>query len=74
MRDRQPIQLSNLTLTNASLRASHPIRGEGGRSLRALCPFHESDHQRSLRVDLETGRFNCFCCGAWGYTEEARRI
>ena len=40
--------------------------------LRALCPFHGSDHQRSLRVHVRSGRFVCFACGAWGYLAEAR--
>ena len=63
---------SDLTLTGEQLAHARPIQGEGGRSLRAFCPFHGSDRQRSLRVNLETGRFNCFACQAWGYTEEAR--
>lgn len=64
--------LSSLTLTTEQLARAHPIQGEGGHSLRAFCPFHGSDRQRSLRVDLESGRFNCFACQAWGYTEDAR--
>jgi len=62
----------NLTMTGAELAACKPIAGEGGHVLRALCPFHGSDHQRSLRVQLRSGRFVCFSCGAWGYLEEAR--
>jgi DNA primase len=62
----------NLTLSEAELAACRPIAGEGGHGLRALCPFHGSDHQRSLRVTPATGRFVCFACGAWGYLEEAR--
>src|SRR5712691_1233488 len=62
----------NLTLTEAALAACHPIVGEGGHVLRALCPFHGSDRQRSLRVQVHSGRFVCFACGAWGYTAEAR--
>src|SRR5919197_2851760 len=63
----------NLTLTEADLAACRPIVGEGGHVLRALCPFHGSDRQRSLRVQVHSGRFVCFACGAWGYMEEARR-
>ncbi len=63
----------NLTLTDADLAACQPIAGEGGRVLRALCPFHGSDHQRSLRVTVATGRFVCFACGAWGSLAEARQ-
>src|ERR1043166_2355015 len=62
----------NLTLSEADLAACRPIVGEGGHVLRALCPFHGSDRQRSLRVQVHTGRFVCFACGAWGYMAEAR--
>src|SRR5207245_1769340 len=62
----------NLTLTEADLAACRPIVGEGGYVLRALCPFHGSDRQRSLRVQVRSGRFVCFACGAWGYLAEAR--
>ena len=62
----------NLTLTEADLAACHPIVAEGGHVLRALCPFHGSDRQRSLRVQLHSGRFVCFACGAWGYLEASR--
>src|SRR5690606_23290724 len=48
----------NLTLTEAELNACRPVRGEGGRAIRAFCPFHGSDRQRSLRVDVESGRSN----------------
>jgi hypothetical protein len=62
----------NLTLTEAELAACQPVIGAGGHVLRALCPFHGSDHQRSLRVQRASGRFVCFACGAWGYLAEAR--
>jgi hypothetical protein len=62
----------NLTLSEADLAACKPIVGEGGHVLRALCPFHGSDRQRSLRVQVHSGRFVCFACGAWGYMAEAR--
>jgi hypothetical protein len=64
--------LENLTLTDAELAACKPIAGAGAHVLRALCPFHGSDHQRSLRVTLASGRFVCFACGAWGYLAAAR--
>jgi len=63
----------NLTLTETELAACQPLHGEGSHVLRAFCPFHGSDSQRSLRVTLATGRFQCFACGAWGYLEEARQ-
>src|SRR4029453_18644795 len=62
----------NLTLSEADLAACRPMVGEGGHVLRAICPFHGSDHQRSLRVTVATGRFVCFACGAWCYLAEAR--
>jgi hypothetical protein len=62
----------NLTLSEADLAACRPIVGEGGHVLRALCPFHGSDRQRSLRVQVHSGRFVCFACGAWGYMDTAR--
>ena len=31
-----------------------------------LCPFHDDNHKGSFRVDLETGAFKCFACGASG--------
>src|SRR5213596_205842 len=62
----------NLTLTEADLAACRPIVGEGGHVLRALCPFHGSDRQRSLRVQLHSGRFVCFAGGAWGSLDASR--
>src|SRR5215468_4503217 len=62
----------NLTLSESDLAACRPIVGEGGHVLRALCPFHGSDRQRSLRVQVQSGRFVCFACGAWGYMDTAR--
>src|SRR5438093_1381933 len=62
----------NLTLSEADLAACRPMVGAGGHVLRALCPFHGSDRQRSLRVQVHSGRFVCFACGAWGYMETAR--
>src|SRR5438445_11641921 len=64
--------LENLTLSDADLAACKPVAGEDGHVLRALCPYHGSDHQRSLRVTVATGRFVCFACGAWGYLAAAR--
>ncbi len=61
-----------LSLTSEQLERCRPVPGEGGRALRAYCPFHGGDRQRSLRVNLETGHFKCFACGAWGYADELR--
>ncbi len=62
----------NLTMTEADLAACRPVVAEGGHVVRALCPFHGSDRQRSLRVQVHSGRFVCCACGAWGYMETAR--
>lgn len=60
------------TLSESELNRLKPIRGEGGKTWRAFCPFHGSDKQRSLRVDRINGRFQCFACEAWGYMDWAR--
>lgn len=31
-----------------------------------LCPFHEDRHRGNFRVNLTTGAFTCFACGAKG--------
>lgn len=36
-----------------------------GDSMQGLCPFHQ-DKNASLSVDLKTGRYKCFACGAEG--------
>lgn len=64
-------ELENLTLSDAELAQCEPI-GDERKIQRAYCPFHGSDRQRSLRVNRETGRFNCFACGAWGYLDDAK--
>jgi len=35
-----------------------------GQRLRAYCPIHGSDHQRSLSIDASTGWGFCHCCHA----------
>lgn len=37
---------------------------ESGERLRAMCPIHGSDHQRSLSIDRSTGWGFCHCCHA----------
>src|SRR5713101_5247650 len=37
---------------------------ESGQRLRAYCPIHGSDHQRSLSIDSSTGWGFCHCCHA----------
>jgi len=63
-------EVINLRCTLAELEAMatiHSVATDAGRGRRMGCPFHGSDHQRSLEVNLETGRFSCHNCGAWGY-------
>jgi hypothetical protein len=43
-------------------RLSRPSRGWA----KANCPFHESKSKQSFSVNLDTGGFNCFGCGARG--------
>ncbi|EXJ14594.1 CHC2 zinc finger domain-containing protein [Imhoffiella purpurea] len=31
-----------------------------------LCPFHDDQHRGNFRVNLDTGAFCCFSCGAKG--------
>lgn len=61
----------SLTLTREQLEECSP-RVAGGR-IRASCPFHGSDKQRSLSVNEETGGFLCHACQASGMMEEQRR-
>src|ERR1700736_5092735 len=37
---------------------------ESGERLRAYCPIHGGDHQRSLSIDRSTGWGFCHCCQA----------
>ncbi len=64
----------NLTLTDADLNSPHgaPKPYGGGGKLRAFCPVHGGENQRSLEVDLTSGRFFCHRCECWGYMDWAR--
>lgn len=62
-----------LRLTQAELESCKPISGQGD-TLRAYCPFHGSDRQRSLQVTVDTGRFYCFACGVWGYLQSSSPV
>jgi DNA primase len=62
-----------LTLSESELKLCRPIPSQGGRFLRAFCPFHGSDNQRSLSVKVENGNFRCFACEAWGYMAESQK-
>lgn len=41
-----------------------------GERLRAFCPVHGSDHQRSLSIDVATGWGYCHCCHATIFVAE----
>lgn len=49
----------------AELPAMPPPRGGGWRD-GGLCCFHDDQHAGSFRVNLDTGAFVCFACGAKG--------
>lgn len=49
----------------AELPAMPPPRGGGWRD-GGLCPFHADKQAGSFRVNLDTGAFLCFSCGAKG--------
>lgn len=49
----------------AELPAMPPPRGGGWRD-GGLCPFHADNHAGSFRVNLDSGGFCCFSCGAKG--------
>jgi hypothetical protein len=65
--DNLTLRLADLEVMPAHLKPK-TISGR----VRAGCPFHGSDRQRSLSLDPDSGRFQCFVCGCWGYTEDAR--
>jgi hypothetical protein len=62
---------ANVTLTEAALAGCRPRVAGGGHMLQAWGPFHGPHRQHSLRVQVHTGRFVCFACGAWGDIETA---
>ncbi len=49
----------------AELPSMPPPRGGGWRD-GGLCPFHADNHAGSFRVNVDTGSFRCFSCGAKG--------
>lgn len=64
----------NITLSLADIES---YRGQGhgagsGHYQRYYCPIHGGDHQRSLKLNPETGHFKCYTCGAWGYLSDKR--
>lgn len=49
----------------AELPTMPPPKGTGWHD-GGLCVFHDDKHAGSFRVNLETGGFKCFACGAKG--------
>jgi hypothetical protein len=45
---------------------------EHGERIRAFCPIHGGDHQRSLSIDVATGFGFCHCCHATVLVKEMR--
>lgn len=57
-------------LSRADLDAyDHAPKHSGGHD-RYFCPIHGSDHQQSLSVDPDTGKYKCHTCGEGGTLRE----
>ena len=41
-------------------------RRRNGWTSGGLCPFHDDHHAGNFRINLDTGAFHCFACGARG--------
>lgn len=54
------------TFYRAELPAPPAWKRAGGWVDGGLCPFHADRHAGSFRVNLDTGAFHCFACGAHG--------
>lgn len=57
-------------LSRANLDAYDYAPSRAGGYDRYYCPIHGGDHQRSLSVDPDTGKFRCHTCGATGTLRE----
>jgi hypothetical protein len=56
----------------AELPVCSPVTSDRWPRLRVSYPFHGSDDQRSLCVQLHSGGLVYYASGAWGYMEAAR--
>ena len=56
-----PLAFYRAELTGMPEPKRHAGWVEGG-----LCPFHPDRHRGNFRVNLDTGAFTCFACGAKG--------
>jgi len=61
LRDRVKQQIDPRDFYQAHIERFRPR----GRFAMGLCPFHD-DHHSSFSVNLETGSYKCFACGAHG--------
>ncbi len=59
-----------LILSRADLDAYDYAPTHSGGRERFFCPLHGGDHQRSLTLDPETGKFTCHTCGEGGTLRE----
>lgn len=57
-------------LSRADLNAYDYAPARAGGRDRYFCPIHGGDHQRSLAVDPDSGKFTCHSCGATGTLRE----
>lgn len=55
-----------------SYRGQGECQGSGGKG-RYFCPLHQSDKQKSLILNEDSGWFYCFSCGAKGLIAEKKR-
>lgn len=40
--------------------------GQGWYKTQALCPFHNDKRPGTFHVNIHSGKFKCFSCGAYG--------
>ena len=57
-------------LSRADLQQYDPTPQRSGGRDRYFCPVHGGDHQRSLSVDPDTGKYKCHTCGETGTLRE----
>lgn len=59
-------QISPRMFYGRMLKESPRPKKSGGWVDGGLCPFHPDKHIGSFRINLDTGGFKCFSCGASG--------
>lgn len=58
--------VSPVDFYRAELPGMPALKREWGWTSGGLCPFHDDTHAGNFRVNLCTGGFVCFACGAKG--------